>query len=59
MTAKYTLPSAANPANAWRMAAIALLAVRFVQGWIYWGGRHAPLHLWPTKARPGGPLDGL
>jgi len=22
----------------WRLAAIALLAVRFVQGWIYWGG---------------------
>lgn len=22
----------------WRIAAIALLAVRFVQGWIYWGG---------------------
>lgn len=22
----------------WRIAAIALLAIRFVQGWIYWGG---------------------
>ena len=25
-------------ARGWRLAAIALLAVRFVQGWIYWGG---------------------
>lgn len=24
--------------QAWRLAAIALTAVRFVQGWIYWGG---------------------
>lgn len=24
--------------RSWRLAAIALLAVRFVQGWIYWGG---------------------
>jgi len=26
------------PDHTWRIAAIALLAVRFVQGWIYWGG---------------------
>lgn len=24
--------------RSWRLAAIALLAIRFVQGWIYWGG---------------------
>lgn len=34
-TRTLTTPDAAR---AWRMAAIALLAVRFVQGWIYWGG---------------------
>jgi len=27
-----------TPDRGWRFAAIALLAVRFVQGWIYWGG---------------------
>ena len=27
-----------TPDRSWRFAAIALLAVRFVQGWIYWGG---------------------
>ncbi len=26
------------PDRGWRLAAIAMLAVRFVQGWIYWGG---------------------
>ncbi len=32
-------PLAAGKAvDGWRLAAIALLAVRFVQGWIYWGG---------------------
>ncbi|MHB8249281.1 MAG: TQO small subunit DoxD [Acidithiobacillus sp.] len=54
MTAKYTLPSAANPANAWRMAAIALLAVRFVQGWIYWGGGTRRFIYGPQKLDPAG-----
>lgn len=27
-----------NADRGWRLAAIGLLAVRFVQGWIYWGG---------------------
>jgi uncharacterized membrane protein YphA (DoxX/SURF4 family) len=27
-----------TPDRGWHLAAIALLAVRFVQGWIYWGG---------------------
>ncbi|MHB1284620.1 MAG: TQO small subunit DoxD, partial [Metallibacterium scheffleri] len=37
MSTTQTLASP-DAARGWRMAAIALLAVRFVQGWIYWGG---------------------
>ena len=48
----------------WRIAAIALLSTRFIQGFIYWGGGsrrfiYGPSKLdpagvtgWPTSSRP-------
>jgi uncharacterized membrane protein YphA (DoxX/SURF4 family) len=41
-------------ADPWRMAAIALLAVRFVQGWIYWGGGSRRFIYAPDKLVPHG-----
>ncbi len=40
--------------HAWRLAAIALLAVRFVQGWIYWGGGTRRFIYAPSKLDPAG-----
>src|SRR6266852_2647234 len=43
----------------WRVAAIALLSVRFHPGLHLLGWRLAPLHLWPGEAQPGrAHLDG-
>lgn len=36
----------------WRTAAIALLSVRFVQGWIYWGGGSRRFIYAPSKLDP-------
>ncbi len=49
-----TTQTLANPdaARGWRMAAIALLAVRFVQGWIYWGGGTRRFIYAPSKIDP-------
>ena len=41
-----------DAARGWRMAAIALLAVRFVQGWIYWGGGTRRFIYAPSKIDP-------
>ena len=41
-----------DAARGWRMAAIALLAVRFVQGWIYWGGGTRRFIYAPSKINP-------
>jgi thiosulfate dehydrogenase [quinone] large subunit len=38
----------------WRLAAIGLLAVRFVQGWIYWGGGTRRFIYGPQKLDPAG-----
>ncbi|MGH8279899.1 MAG: TQO small subunit DoxD [Gammaproteobacteria bacterium] len=38
--------------QAWRMAAIALLATRFVQGWIFWGGGSRRFIYAPSKLDP-------
>ena len=38
----------------WRAAAVALLAVRFVQGWIYWGGGSRRFIYGPQKLDPYG-----
>lgn len=39
-------------ADGWRLAAVALLAVRFVQGWIYWGGGSRRFIYAPSKLDP-------
>ena len=44
--------STPEAARGWRMAAIALLAVRFVQGWIYWGGGTRRFIYAPSKIDP-------
>lgn len=41
--------------QAWRLAAIALVAVRFVQGWIYWGGGSRRFFYAPSKLDPSAP----
>ena len=41
--------------QAWRIAAIALVAVRFVQGWIYWGGGSRRFFYAPSKLNPDAP----
>ena len=38
--------------HGWRAAAIALLAVRFIQGWIYWGGGSRRFIYGPQKLDP-------
>ena len=40
--------------HGWRAAAIALLAVRFIQGWIYWGGGSRRFIYGPQKLVPHG-----
>ena len=44
--------SAPDPAGAWRQLGLALLAVRFVQGWIYWGGGSRRFLYAPAKLDP-------
>jgi len=41
--------------DGWRSGAIALLAVRFVQGWIFWGGGSRRFIYAPTKLDPNAP----
>ncbi|GLQ99312.1 TQO small subunit DoxD [Dyella mobilis] len=41
--------------RAWRLAAIALVTVRFVQGWIYWGGGSRRFLYAPSKLDPNAP----
>lgn len=41
--------------RAWRLAAIALVAVRFAQGWIYWGGGSRRFFYAPSKLDPRAP----
>jgi uncharacterized membrane protein YphA (DoxX/SURF4 family) len=38
--------------QAWRLAAITLVAIRFVQGWIYWGGGSRRFFYAPSKLDP-------
>lgn len=42
-------------ADGWRLAAVALLAVRFVQGWIFWGGGSRRFIYAPSKLDPHAP----
>lgn len=46
---------AANAGDALRSAGFALLAVRFVQGWIFWGGGSRRLIYAPSKLDPAAP----
>ena len=43
---------AAQTAGAWRQLGLAMLAVRFVQGWIYWGGGSRRFIYAPAKLNP-------
>lgn len=45
--------------HSWRILAIGVLAVRFVQGGIYWGERFAELYLRTAKTESTRPLDGV
>jgi thiosulfate dehydrogenase [quinone] large subunit len=40
--------------HSWRILAIGMLAVRFVQGWIYWGGGSRRFIYGPQKINPAG-----
>src|SRR6266404_6606451 len=58
-----TLDTAPRPAAGgalgerhWRMAAIALLSVRFIQGFIYWGGGARRFIYDPEKLNPDAPI---
>lgn len=44
--------SGPSRADGWRLAAVALLAVRFVQGWIFWGGGSRRFIYAPSKLDP-------
>ena len=45
----------ADPAGTWRQLGLAMLAVRFVQGWIYWGGGSRRFIYAPAKLDPHAP----
>jgi hypothetical protein len=40
----------------WRVAAIALLSARFIQGFIYWGGGSRRIIYGPEKLNPDAPI---
>ena len=45
-------PPATRTADAWRLAGLALLSVRFIQGFIYWGGGSRRFIYAPSKLDP-------
>ena len=47
-----TVPKGSAPADPWRQIGLAMLAVRFVQGWIYWGGGSRRFIYAPSKLDP-------
>jgi thiosulfate dehydrogenase (quinone) len=47
-----TMPAAERTLSAWELAAYAMLAVRFVQGFIYWGGGSRRFIYAPQKIDP-------
>jgi uncharacterized membrane protein YphA (DoxX/SURF4 family) len=48
-------PATPEARRDWRMAAIALLSIRFVQGFIYWGGGSRRFIYAPSKLDPSAP----
>lgn len=48
-------PNPTSPLDPWRMAALALLPVRFIQGFIYWGGGSRRFIYAPAKLDPSAP----
>src|SRR6201988_5476623 len=46
-------PTIAEAQRNWRIAAIALLSIRFIQGFIYWGGGSRRFIYAPSKLDPG------
>src|SRR5438270_11299226 len=48
-------PAMAEARRNWRMAAIALLSVRIIQGFIYWGGGSRRFIYAPSKLDPSAP----
>ncbi len=56
MTRTHSHPApAADKAAAWHQLGLAMLAVRFVQGWIYWGGGSRRFIYAPSKLDPHAP----
>ena len=51
-TAVETSESSRDIASSWRLVGIVLLCVRFVQGWIYWGGGSRRFIYAPSKLDP-------
>jgi thiosulfate dehydrogenase [quinone] large subunit len=51
-TARSAAPAVPRVDIGWRNAAIALLSVRFIQGWIYWGGGTRRFIYAPSKLDP-------
>src|SRR6478736_10032778 len=48
-------PAVTEAQRSWRVAAIALLSVRFIQGFIYWGGGSRRFIYGPEKLNPDAP----
>ena len=54
-TATNTFPATAGDNSAWRLIGIVLIAVRFTQGWIFWGGGARRFIYAPSKLDPHAP----
>jgi hypothetical protein len=54
-TAPRAVAAATLAERHWRMAAIALLSVRLIQGFIYWGGGSRRFIYGPEKLNPDAP----
>jgi hypothetical protein len=48
-------PAITEAQRNWRIAAIALLSIRFIQGFIYWGGGSRRFIYAPSKLDPSAP----
>ena len=51
-------PAMAEAQRDWRIAAIALLSIRFIQGFIYWGGGSRRFIYAPSKLDAGAGITG-
>jgi uncharacterized membrane protein YphA (DoxX/SURF4 family) len=55
MTISASAQATGNDMSSWRLVGVVLLCVRFVQGWIYWGGGSRRFIYAPSKLDPSAP----